>query len=108
MHQPLATASQATPSQAVPKSASTFVRCTETDNGKGIAPSKHADLFMLYTRGQQNSQQSKPTAQIDKGYGLGLYICREIISAHGGHIGIEKVETGGATFWFTLPVSPAN
>ncbi|MEL6554125.1 MAG: DUF3365 domain-containing protein [Cyanobacteria bacterium J06621_11] len=86
------------------QTASTFVRCTVTDKGKGIDPNKHADLFTLYTRGQQD----KPSAQTDKGYGLGLYICREIVSAHGGQIGVEESQTGGATFWFTLPISPSD
>jgi two-component system, LuxR family, sensor kinase FixL len=43
----------------------------------------------------------------DKGMGIGLSICRQIIEAHDGHIRVETPETGGARFLFTLPlVSP--
>lgn len=36
--------------------------------------------------------------------GLGLYLCRSIIQAHGGQTGVESTPGAGATFWFTLPV----
>jgi len=73
-----------------------WVRCTVTDNGRGIDATKRADLFEIYVRGKQPKQQT--------GQGLGLYICREIVAAHGGNIGIATVPTGGVTVWFTLPV----
>ena len=38
------------------------------------------------------------------GVGLGLTICREIVTAHGGRIGVEDNPGGGSTFVFTLPV----
>jgi two-component system sensor histidine kinase/response regulator len=39
-----------------------------------------------------------------KGLGLGLYLCRQIINAHGGKIGVIANENSGASFWFTIPV----
>jgi signal transduction histidine kinase len=75
----------------------TKVRCRVTDNGCGIDPAKCADLFELYSRGKQR--------QMTAGFGLGLYICREIIAAHGGSIGVETESNSGVTFWFTLPIS---
>ncbi|HZZ85548.1 MAG TPA: ATP-binding protein [Anaeromyxobacteraceae bacterium] len=39
------------------------------------------------------------------GVGLGLYIAREIVQAHGGQMGVESAPEHGATFWFTLPLA---
>ena len=39
-----------------------------------------------------------------EGLGLGLYICRCIIEAHQGQVGVESVPGQGSTFWFTLPL----
>ena len=73
------------------------LHCTVTDNGIGIPAGQ--DLFKLYYRGQT----AAPTA----GQGLGLYICRKIVEAHGGEIGCQSPGTGGAEFWFTLPIRSA-
>ncbi len=40
------------------------------------------------------------------GLGLGLYISREIITRHGGEMGVDSREGEGATFWATLPLAP--
>ena len=74
-----------------------MVCCTVADNGRGIDTEKGEDLFELYSRGVENPSSS--------GYGLGLYICRKIITAHGGYIGVKPSPDKGATFWFTLPVA---
>jgi signal transduction histidine kinase len=37
--------------------------------------------------------------------GLGLHICKSIIEAHHGHVGLDSVPGQGATFWFTLPLA---
>ncbi|PZD74495.1 Adaptive-response sensory-kinase SasA [Acaryochloris thomasi RCC1774] len=72
-----------------------MIRCTVKDNGVGIDSQRSQMLFGMYARGQGDFQV--------KGYGLGLYICRKIIEAHGGAIGVEAPVGGGAEFWFTLP-----
>lgn len=72
-----------------------MVRCAVRDNGVGIDAAASQDLFQIYARG--NTQYSV------SGYGLGLYICRKIIEAHGGHIGVETTASDGAEIWFTLP-----
>ncbi|BAZ36639.1 multi-sensor signal transduction histidine kinase (plasmid) [Calothrix sp. NIES-4101] len=72
------------------------IRCTVQDDGVGMTQQQCDRLFELYTRGPNNRQSL--------GLGLGLYICRQIITAHGGKIGVISSPGNGATFWFTLPI----
>ncbi len=72
------------------------IRCTVQDDGVGMTQHQCDHLFELYTRGPNNRQSL--------GLGLGLYICRQIITAHGGKIGVSSSPGNGATFWFTLPI----
>ncbi len=70
--------------------------CTVSDNGVGISKKQSDRLFELYFRAS-NTRNSV-------GLGLGLYLCKQIINAHGGEIGINTTSETGATFWFTLPI----
>lgn len=72
------------------------VHCAISDNGLGIHPEQQERLFDLYFRGNQQRR--------DVGLGLGLYLCKQIIEAHGGTIGVESELGVGTTFWFLLPV----
>ncbi|MBW4673020.1 MAG: PAS domain-containing sensor histidine kinase [Desmonostoc geniculatum HA4340-LM1] len=72
------------------------IYCTVSDNGVGITQQQSDRLFELYFRGS-NIRNSV-------GLGLGLYLCKQIINAHGGEIGINSSPQAGATFWFTLPI----
>jgi signal transduction histidine kinase len=65
------------------------------DNGVGIASHQRETIFEPYTRSQQTQYQP--------GLGLGLYICRQVVLAHGGKIGCEHLDRG-TIFWFTLPI----
>jgi signal transduction histidine kinase len=73
-----------------------FMVCTLQDNGIGISAEQSQNLFNLYFRGQGSHHL--------KGIGLGLYLCRQIVEAHGGEIGVTSAPQRGATFWFKLPV----
>ncbi|MDB9314162.1 hybrid sensor histidine kinase/response regulator [Spirulina sp. CS-785/01] len=66
-----------------------------SDNGYGIDPQKADTLFELYQRGENTGRTV--------GLGLGLYLCRQIIVAHGGEMGITNPPQPGSTFWFSLP-----
>ena len=72
------------------------IRCTLQDNGIGMSQEQCDRLFELYSRGS-NSRHSP-------GLGLGLYLCKQIITAHKGQIGVNSQPGEGSTFWFTLPL----
>ncbi|EAZ89821.1 hybrid sensor histidine kinase/response regulator [Crocosphaera chwakensis] len=72
------------------------IRCILEDNGVGINPELAATLFERYQRGNKAKQTL--------GLGLGLYLCRKIIEAHGGEIGVITEPGQGAKFWFSLPL----
>jgi two-component system sensor histidine kinase/response regulator len=73
-----------------------MLRCCVADDGVGMTTEQCDRLFELYTRGSSVRRTA--------GLGLGLYLCRQIITAHGGEIGVITRPKYGATFWFTLPV----
>jgi len=66
------------------------------DHGPGIAPEGLPHLFERYYRtGEARERQ--------EGLGLGLYITRKLVEAHGGRIWVESEPGQGSTFSFTLP-----
>ncbi|MGK7889839.1 MAG: GAF domain-containing protein [Leptolyngbyaceae cyanobacterium] len=67
------------------------------DNGQGIAPEQRDRLFQLCSDCTESRQLS--------GIRLGLYLCHQIITAHGGTIGVESDRQHGTTIWFTLPTT---
>jgi len=73
-----------------------MLRCCVADDGVGMTTERCDRLFELYRRGTSIRRTA--------GLGLGLYLCRQIITAHGGEIGVITRPKCGATFWFTLPV----
>lgn len=74
--------------------------CVMQDSGIGIAPEQCQHLFELYARGTK--------ARYTPGLGLGLYLCKRIVEAHGGKIGVLSCLGEGSTFWFTLPLYPTR
>jgi len=68
------------------------------DSGIGIPQRQHAQIFGRFMRAD-NTQ-----AWGISGTGLGLYICRELVERHGGHLWFESEEGVGSTFFLTLPI----
>jgi len=68
------------------------------DSGIGIPQLQHAQIFGRFMRAD-NTQ-----AWGISGTGLGLYICRELVERHGGHLWFESEEGVGSTFFLTLPI----
>lgn len=73
-------------------------RASVSDQGVGIAPDDIPRLFQLYSRLERTPEV--------KGTGLGLYISKAIVEAHGGSIGVQSEPGKGSTFTFTLPINP--
>jgi len=72
-----------------------FAEISIVDNGQGVPENHLPYLFEKYYRIKQKDK-------IQKGYGLGLYICKIIVAAHGGKIWAENNPQGGLTLSFTL------
>ncbi len=70
---------------------------TVTDTGCGIRPEDTARIF------ERLSQTADSIDERRQGLGLGLYICRELITRHGGRIWVESRVGQGSTFCFTVP-----
>jgi len=85
-----------------PGEASGWVRVSVSDQGIGIAEQDRENIFDKFHQIPAESSKDKP-----KGTGLGLPICKEVISHYGGRIWVESQEGEGSTFFFTLPVGTA-
>ncbi|NEO25445.1 MAG: response regulator [Kamptonema sp. SIO4C4] len=72
------------------------------DTGIGLSLEAQSQLF------QEFSQVDASTTRKYGGTGLGLVISKQLVELMGGDIGVESVEGEGATFWFTIPFTPAQ
>jgi signal transduction histidine kinase len=75
------------------------IRISVSDLGPGIGAGDLPLIFDRYYRGQRHEGE---------GLGLGLYIVRKLVEAHGGRISAESRVGVGSTFTFTLPASPVE
>lgn len=69
------------------------------DQGMGIPVKDQPFVFDRFYRVESEAMKNK------KGFGLGLYICKELIERRNGQTGLESRDGDGSTFWFRLPVS---
>lgn len=72
------------------------------DQGRGIPPEFRQSIFQRFKQVEAADRSQKG------GAGLGLAICKTIVEAHGGAIGVESELNNGSTFWFSLPSSDLN
>jgi signal transduction histidine kinase len=75
------------------------------DQGEGIAPDVAPRVFRQFWRGKPRGGSRR--GQHGGGTGLGLYIVKGLVEAHGGAIGVRRAPGGGAEFRFIVPAGTA-
>jgi PAS domain S-box-containing protein len=68
-----------------------------SDQGQGLASDQLAHVFERYWQAPETKH---------RGSGLGLYIAKGIVDAHGGRIWVDSAQGRGSTFHFTIPLAP--
>ena len=72
------------------------------DNGPGISEEEKAEIFGKFYRGENKIADNR------RSLGLGLYLCKSIVEAHGGEIRVEDHVPKGSVFSFTLPLEEVS
>jgi signal transduction histidine kinase len=75
------------------------VRVSVRDEGPGVPAAFVPHLFAPFAQADSTDTRARG------GAGLGLYIVRTLIEAHGGTVGYDPAQGGGATFYFELPLA---
>lgn len=76
-----------------------MVRISVADQGEGIPKEHRLAVFGKFFR-RNSGRAGSPS-----GTGLGLFISKGLVEAHGGRIWVEAGDAGGAVFTFTLPIA---
>ena len=75
-----------------------YAEIAVADDGIGIAKEDREKIFNQFVRVESE------LVTAEKGVGLGLYITKQIVEKHGGHIWLESEVGQGTTFFFTIPL----
>ncbi len=73
------------------------LRVAVADRGPGIPTGERLNLFRRFVRLDAPDEE-------EYGTGLGLYVVKTTVEAHGGQVGIDDRPGGGSIFWFELPI----
>ncbi|MFY0562492.1 ATP-binding protein [Archangium lansingense] len=76
-------------------------RLSVRDQGPGIPPEQQRTIFERFKKAPAKGEKKE-------GFGLGLYIVRQLVEAHGGSVHVESREGEGATFTVELPLASAS
>lgn len=75
-------------------------RISFSDNGIGIAPEHHEQIFEIFGRIHPDKMY--------EGTGIGLAIVRKAVERMGGSVGVHSEHNKGSTFWITLKKASSN
>jgi signal transduction histidine kinase len=67
------------------------------DEGMGIKPKDQDKIFQRFYRAEEEEYRNI------SGFGIGLYLSREIVQRHKGEIWVKSADGEGSTFYFSLP-----
>jgi signal transduction histidine kinase len=67
------------------------------DQGPGIPPAERNNIFRSFVRLSSGEQEQY-------GIGLGLFVVKTVVEAHGGQVGVSDHPGGGSLFWFEIPL----
>lgn len=84
---------------SVKKTEDSLIEFKVSDDGPGIPEEYREQIFDRFFTLKSNHDQRR-------GLGLGLSICKSIVEIHGGNIELNRTQSGGAEFRFTLPAKP--
>ncbi len=79
-----------------------FATISVSDEGIGISDEQMPHLFQRFRRLHENEQKRV------SGTGVGLFLCKHLVEAHGGTIEVESEPGAGSTFSFTIPIAGAD
>ena len=83
---------------SIRKLGSLFAEVSVSDNGPGIPDKDKNEIFEKFYRGENKIADNR------RSLGLGLYLCKSIVEAHGGKISVKAHVPKGSVFSFTVPL----